>query len=39
MSKKDNVRGYDDKKTINWFPRPVVKITSKMKYIKGEFYG
>ena len=24
---------------INWFPRPVVKITSKMKYIKGEFYG
>jgi len=27
------------KTNINWFPRPVVKITSKMKYIKGEFYG
>lgn len=27
------------KAVINWFPRPVVKITSKMKYIKGEFYG
>ena len=24
---------------INWFPRPGVKLTSKMQYIKAEFYG
>ena len=28
----------ENKTNINWYPRPVVKITSKMKYIKGEFY-
>lgn len=27
------------KVVINWSPRPVVKITSKMQYIKGEIYG
>ena len=25
MSKKDNVRGYDDKKTINWYPGHMAK--------------
>ena len=29
MSKKDNVRGYDDKKTINWYIPTYGKLPRK----------
>ena len=30
MSKKDNVNGYDDKKTINWYPGHMAKTKKQI---------